>query len=111
MQYTFPIVNDMHIRDNVSLYSRRTHIGVSMKAPRHYDPSQLTLWIFFHDELTALQDAEFSALYMEHWLIEMRNIVEQPIQIIYCRDLPGITDINYQPIKVETLLSSYDEQS
>lgn len=71
----------------------------------------ITLWVFPHDDLAALSDQQIKEDFLDNWVIEMGNIVDYPIQIRFQRQLPGVTDVDYENQPSSKTLSAWVDAS
>ncbi|MBH3426770.1 hypothetical protein [Pseudomonas alkylphenolica] len=71
----------------------------------------LVVWVYTHDDLADISDAQLNKDYFQHWIDEMRLITNHPIEVIFERNVPGITDINYSSMSAASLLAMFSNES
>ncbi|RWU26842.1 hypothetical protein DM813_03145 [Pseudomonas alkylphenolica] len=71
----------------------------------------LVVWVYAHDDLADISDAQLNKDYFQHWIDEMRLITNHPIEVIFERNVPGITDITYSSMSAASLLAMFSNQS
>ncbi|MFA7891520.1 hypothetical protein [Pseudomonas putida] len=67
----------------------------------------LTVNVYVHDDLADMPDAQLHNDYFEHWLKEMRNFTDHPIEVIFQRNVPAITDIAYAGMPSSHILEAF----
>ncbi|MDZ3994646.1 hypothetical protein [Pseudomonas sp. Teo4] len=70
----------------------------------------LVVTIFAHDELADISDQQLKKDYFQPWLDEMRSFTNHPIELVFQRSVPGITDINYRNMTSDDILDAFKEQ-
>lgn len=71
----------------------------------------LTVWAFVHDELSEISDEQLQKDYFDNWLTEMGEIVPIPVKVIFRRNAPGLTDIDYRQKGPSASLSAWADAS
>lgn len=71
----------------------------------------LTIWVFPHDELSEISDEQLQIDYFDHWLLEMRQIVDIPVLLTFHRDVPGLTDVDYTQQDAQATLALWADAS
>lgn len=70
----------------------------------------LVVTVYPHNELANLSDAQLDKDYFKHWLDEMRSFTNHPIEVIFRRNIPGITDLDYRGMSSSEILQAFTEQ-
>ncbi|MGE8321805.1 MAG: reprolysin-like metallopeptidase [Pseudomonas sp.] len=55
----------------------------------------LIVHVYLHDELAAVSEQSLHSDYLQHWEDEMHTFTSHPIEVVFHRDIAGITDIDY----------------
>lgn len=71
----------------------------------------LTIWVFPHDELAEISDEQLQIDYLDHWLLEMRQLVDIPILLTFHREIPGLTDLDYTQQQASATLAIWSDAS
>jgi hypothetical protein len=82
----------------------------SLYLPSAVAARALVVTVYLHDELAGLDEATVRADYFKHWLDEMRWFTEHPVDLVFRRNVPGITDIDYAPLPSTEILQRFTEQ-
>lgn len=69
----------------------------------------LTVNVYIHDDLADMQDAQLHNDYFKHWLKEMRSFTDHPIEVIFQRNVPLITDIAYAGMPSSQILEVFTD--
>ncbi|MFR0673826.1 hypothetical protein ACLUUI_09105 [Enterobacterales bacterium AW_CKDN230030176-1A_HGKHYDSX7] len=70
----------------------------------------LVVTVYLHDELADLSERTIRADYFDHWLKEMRSFTNHPIELIFRRRVPDITDIDYQGLSSKDILGRFTQE-
>lgn len=70
----------------------------------------LVVTVYLHDELADLGEHTIRADYFDHWLKEMRSFTHHPIELIFRRRVPDITDIDYQGLSSKDILGRFTQE-
>lgn len=71
----------------------------------------LVVWVYPHDELADISNEQLNKDYFEHWIEEMRLISNHPIEVIFQRNVPGITDIDYSAMSGTEILALFTQEA
>ncbi|PSS57366.1 hypothetical protein [Pseudomonas sp. BBP2017] len=55
----------------------------------------LIVHVYLHDELAGVSEQSLHSNYLQHWEDEMRAFTSHPIEVIFHRNIAGITGIDY----------------
>lgn len=78
-----------------------THLGQAMAA------SSFIVMLYPHDELADTSDEQLRKGYVQPWLDEMRQITQHSIEVIFQRNVAGVTDIAYWQSSPENTLKTF----
>lgn len=70
----------------------------------------LVIWVYPHNELADISDEQLNNDYFQHWLEEMRLVTDKPLEVIFKRNVPGITDISYDGMTGDELLKQFTNE-
>ncbi|WP_462401648.1 hypothetical protein [Pseudomonas sp. Marseille-QA0332] len=70
----------------------------------------LVVTVYPHDEMRDLSDGQLREAYFQHWLDEMRSFTHHPIELVFRRDVPGITDMDYTGLGSQQILERFTEE-
>ncbi|MGJ7547357.1 hypothetical protein [Pseudomonas alloputida] len=70
-------------------------LACALRVPAAIASETLIIHVYLHDELASVSEQALYRDYLKHWEDEMHAFTSQPIEVIYHRDIPGITDIEY----------------
>lgn len=65
--------------------------------------------VYTHDDLAKISDAQLNHDYFQHWIDEMRQITEHPVEVVFRRNIPGITDIAYSDKSAAQTLEEFTD--
>lgn len=82
----------------------------SLHLPSAVAARSLVVWVYPHDELADISDEQLNKDYFQHWLDEMRQFTSQPIEIIFQRNVHGITDISYSGMTSNEILDLFTQE-
>ncbi|MBH3382938.1 hypothetical protein I5S53_02975 [Pseudomonas juntendi] len=74
---------------------------MALQASPTWAARTLVVTIYPHDELADVSDKQIDKDYVQPWLEEMRRISNHSIEVIFKRDVAGITDIPYRQMPPE----------
>ncbi|MFJ4444552.1 hypothetical protein ACIPZ8_20990 [Pseudomonas sp. NPDC089422] len=97
------MLNPRHIALAVSL-------ACSVILPSAWAARSLVVTVYPHDELADMSDDQLQNDYFQHWLDEMRTFTQHPIEVIFQRAVPGLTDIDYRTMSSNQLLDAFTEE-
>ncbi|KIY41696.1 hypothetical protein TZ03_06200 [Pseudomonas sp. 10-1B] len=80
---------------------------IALQASPTWAARSLVVTIFPHDELANVSDESIHKDYVQPWLEEMRKISNHSIEIIFKRDVAGITDIPYEQMSPEETVNIF----
>lgn len=78
-----------------------THLGQAMAA------SSLVVKLYPHDELADTSNDQLRKDYVQPWFDEMRKVTNHSIEVIFQRNIAGVTDIPYQQIAPTETLATF----
>lgn len=55
----------------------------------------LVVTVYLHNDLAGESDEQINTNFFGHWLKEMHTITQHPVELIFRRNVEGVTDINY----------------
>jgi len=70
-------------------------LAFALRLPVANASETLIIHVYLHDELASVSEQSLYRDYLKHWEDEMHAFTSQPIEVVYHRDIPGITDIEY----------------
>ncbi|PVZ38771.1 hypothetical protein [Pseudomonas sp. CC120222-01a] len=70
-------------------------LACALRLPAAIASETLIIHVYLHDELASVTEEALYYDYLKHWEDEMHAFTSQSIEVIYHRDIPGITDIEY----------------
>ncbi|MFQ6575240.1 hypothetical protein [Pseudomonas sp. UM16] len=85
-------------------------LAFTLHLPSAVAARSLVISVYPHNELAAISDEQFNKDYFQHWLDEMRLFTNHPIEVIFKRNVPGITDIDYSDMSSLQLLETFSQQ-
>ncbi|MFJ4344925.1 hypothetical protein [Pseudomonas sp. NPDC089401] len=92
------------------LFMLSSGLLLCLQLPSVYAAKSLTVTVYAHDDLATLSDAQLNTDYFQHWLDEMRTFTQHPIEVIFRRKVPGITDIAYADMSSNRLLDQFTRE-
>ncbi|MBA1203999.1 hypothetical protein G7009_19965 [Pseudomonas capeferrum] len=78
--------------------------------PAAWASQSLQIWIYPHDELVDISEHDLRNDYFQQWLDEMRSFTSHPIEIIFQRNVPGITDLAYAGKPSNEILDAFKDE-
>ena len=81
----------------------------ALQVPNTWAAKSLQIWVYPHDELADISERKLRNDYFQRWLDEMRSFTEHPIEVIFQRDVPGITDLAYVGKPSEEILEAFKD--
>lgn len=82
----------------------------SLLLPSAWAARSLVITVYPHDELAELSDKQLHDDYFQYWLDEMRSFTHHPIEVIFQRSIPGLTDIDYHAMTSNQILDAFTEE-
>jgi len=82
----------------------------SLILPSAWAARPLVITVYPHDELAGISDQQLHDDFFQHWLEEMRSFTQHPIEVIFQRTLPGLTDIDYGAMASAQVLEAFTEE-
>ncbi|MQG94594.1 hypothetical protein [Pseudomonas sp. MN1F] len=70
-------------------------LSCTLHLPAAMAREPLNIHIYLHDELSSISEQAMHNDYFKHWEDEMHAFATHPIEVIFHRNIAGITDINY----------------
>lgn len=83
------------------LASLLVYMTMALQASPTWAARTLVVTIYPHDELADVSNKQIDKDYVQPWLEEMRRISDHSIEIVFARDVAGITDIPYRQMPPE----------
>ncbi len=80
------------------------HVGPALAA------RSLVVTVYLHDELADVDEATVHAQYFQHWLDEMRRFTTHPIELVFRRNVPAVTDIDYVGLASADILRRFTQE-
>ncbi len=82
----------------------------SLFLPSAWAARTLVITVYPHDELAGISDQQLHDDFFQHWLDEMRSFTQHPIEVIFQRAIPGLTDIDYGAMTATQVLDAFTQE-
>lgn len=82
----------------------------SLILPPAWAARSLVITVYPHDELASISDQQLHDDFFQHWLDEMRSFTQHPIEVIFQRAVPGLTDIDYAAMTSNEVLDAFTQE-
>lgn len=85
-------------------------LACSLSLSSAWAARSLVITVYPHDELADISDRQLHDDYFQHWLEEMRSFSQHPIEVIFQRAVPGLTDIEYKAMSSDETLDAFSRE-
>lgn len=82
----------------------------SVVLPSAWAARSLVITVYPHDELASISDKQLHDDFFKAWLDEMRSFTQHPIEVIFQRAIPGLTDIDYGAMTSIEILDAFTHE-
>ncbi|BBH48739.1 hypothetical protein [Pseudomonas sp. KU43P] len=84
-------------------------LSCTLQIPAALAAKSLVVTVYPHDELVEISDEQLNTDYFQHWLDEMRSFTDHPIEIVFRRNVEGITNIDYANMASSQILDTFTQ--
>lgn len=85
-------------------------LSLCLQLPSASAARSLVVTVYLHDDLSDIADAQLHHDYFQHWLDEMHTFTKHPVELIFRRNVPGITDIAYHGLPSTEILQAFTRE-
>ena len=85
-------------------------MSLCLQLPSASAARSLVVTVYLHDDLSDIADAQLHHDYFQHWLDEMHTFTKHPVELIFRRNVPGITDIAYHGLPSTEILQAFTRE-